>query len=184
MCPRYLLGHPLRPHKIMRAISMSLDHSEEIFKEALICSECGICEMYACPMGISPRQVNIMIKNELRQKGVKFNTTLNIIPDEQRDGRQVPVSRLVQRLNLGKYKDIKFDDKAIEVKVNIVTIPLKQHIGKFATAIVAVGDEVNKGQLIGEVKREDVGANIHASISGKVTNVSDCIIIESSEVIL
>ncbi|MBU3153975.1 4Fe-4S dicluster domain-containing protein [Clostridium estertheticum] len=184
MCPRYLLGHPLRPHKIMRAISMSLDHSEEIFKEALICSECGICEMYACPMGISPRQVNIMIKNELRQKGVKFNTTLKIIPDEQRDGRQVPVSRLVQRLNLGKYKDIKFDDDAIEVKVNIVTIPLKQHIGKSATAIVAVGDEVNKGQLIGEVKREDMGANIHASISGKVTNVSDCIIIESSEVIL
>ncbi|MCB2357653.1 4Fe-4S dicluster domain-containing protein [Clostridium estertheticum] len=184
MCPRYLLGHPLRPHKIMRAISMSLDHSEEIFKEALICCECGICEMYACPMGISPRQVNIMIKNELRQKGVKFNTTLKIIPDEQRDGRQVPVSRLVQRLNLGKYKDIKFDDNAIEVKVNIVTIPLKQHIGKSATAIVAVGDEVNKGQLIGEVKREDMGANIHASISGKVTNVSDCIIIESSEVIL
>ncbi|MBU3099204.1 MULTISPECIES: 4Fe-4S dicluster domain-containing protein [Clostridium] len=184
MCPRYLLGHPLRPHKIMRAISMSLDHSEEIFKEALICSECGICEMYACPMGISPRQVNIMIKNELRQKGVKFNTTLKIIPNEQRDGRQVPVSRLLQRLNLGKYKDIKFDDDAIEVKVNIVSIPLKQHIGKSAAAIVAVGDEVNKGQLIGEVKREDMGANIHASISGKVTNVSDCIIIESSEVIL
>ena len=84
MCPRYLLGHPLRPHKIMRAISMSLDHSEEIFKEALICSECGICEMYACPMGISPRQVNIMIKNELRQKGVKFNTLEEIIPSEER----------------------------------------------------------------------------------------------------
>ncbi|MBU3161611.1 SLBB domain-containing protein [Clostridium frigoris] len=184
MCPRYLLGHPLRPHKIMRAISMSLDHSEEIFKEALICSECGICEMYACPMGISPRQVNIIIKNELRQKGVKFNTTLKITPDEQRDGRQVPVSRLVQRLNLGKYKDIKFDEDAIEVKVNIVTIPLKQHIGKLATAIVAVGDEVNKGQLIGEVKPGDMGANIHASISGKVTKVSDCIIIEGSEVIL
>ncbi|WP_298842274.1 4Fe-4S dicluster domain-containing protein [Clostridium sp.] len=184
MCPRYLLGHPLRPHKIMRAISMSLDHSEEIFKEALICSECGICEMYACPMGISPRQVNIMIKNELRKKGVKFNTTLKIIPSEDRDGRQVPVSRLVQRLNLGKYKDIKFNDKAIEVNVNIVNIPLKQHIGKPATAIVSVGDDVIRGQLIGEIKPGDMGANIHASISGKVTKVSQCIIIESSEVIL
>ncbi|MBU3214312.1 SLBB domain-containing protein [Clostridium estertheticum] len=183
MCPRYLLGHPLRPHKIMRAISMSLDHSEEIFKEALICSECGICEMYACPMGISPRQVNIMIKNELRQKGVKFNTTLKIIPIEERDGRQVPVSRLVQRLNLGKYKGIKFEDNAIEVKVNTVHIPLKQHIGKSATSIVSVGDQVIRGQLIGEVKREDMGANIHASISGKVINVSECIVIESSEVI-
>ncbi|MBU3178784.1 SLBB domain-containing protein [Clostridium estertheticum] len=183
MCPRYLLGHPLRPHKIMRAISMSLDHSEEIFKEALICSECGICEMYACPMGISPRQVNIMIKNELRQKGIKFKTSEKIIPDDQRDGRQVPVSRLVQRLNLGKYKDIKFEDNAIEVKVNTVHIPLKQHIGKSATAIVAVGDEVSRGQLIGEVNPKDMGANIHASISGKVINVSECIVIESSEVI-
>lgn len=183
MCPRYLLGHPLRPHKIMRAISMSLDHTEEVFKEALICSECGICEMYACPMGISPRQVNIMIKNELRQKGVKFNTEEEIIPIEERDGRQVPVSRLVQRLNLGKYSDIKFIDNVIEVKVNKVYIPLKQHIGKPATVIVAVGDEVIKGELIGEVKLQDLGANIHASISGKVTNVSEYIVIESSEVI-
>src|SRR5674536_42115 len=118
MCPRYLLGHPLRPHKIMRALSMSVDHTEEVFKEALICSECGICEMYACPMGISPRQVNIMIKNELRQKGVKFISKEEIIPSEDRDGRQVPVSRLVQRLDLGKYTKIKFSDCANEVKVD------------------------------------------------------------------
>ena len=163
---------------------MSLDHSEEIFKEALICSECGICEMYACPMGISPRQVNIMIKNELRKKGVKFSSPLKRVPDEQRDGRQVPVSRLVQRLNLCKYKDIKFDDKATEVKVDNVYIPLKQHIGKPATSIVQVGDEVTRGQLIGEVKPGEMGANIHASISGIVTNVCECIVIESSEVIL
>jgi len=184
LCPRYLLGHPLRPHKIMRAISMSIDHSEEVFKEALICSECGICEMYACPMGISPRQVNIMIKNELRQKGVKFITKEEIIPSEDRDGRQVPVSRLVQRLNLGKYTNIKFVDNAIEVKSDIVYIPLKQHIGKPASAVVVVGDEVTKGQLIGEVGPADMGANIHASINGKVTKVSDYIVIESSEVVL
>ena len=104
---------------------------------------------------------------------------------KKEDGRQVPVSRLVQRLNLGKYKDIKFDDIAIEVKVDNVYIPLKQHIGKPATPIsVAVGDEVSRGQLIGEIQPGDMGANIHASISGKVTNVSEYIVIESSEVIL
>jgi len=183
MCPRYLLGHPLRPHKIMRALSMSVDHTEEVFKDALICSECGICEMYACPMGISPRQVNIMIKNELRQKGVIFKTKEKIIPNEERDGRQIPVSRLVQRLDLGKYTQIKFSDCANEVKVDKVCIPLKQHIGKPAIAIVSVGDEVTKGQLIGKVELTDMGANVHASINGKVTSISECIVIESSEVI-
>jgi len=182
MCPRYLMGHPLRPHKVMRAISMSQDHGEEVFKDALLCCECGVCEMYACPMGISPRQVNIMIKNELRQKGVKFSTEEKIIPIEERDSRQVPVSRLVQRLNLGKYSGIKFEDEATKLKVSKVYIPLKQHLGKPATAIVSVGDEVIKGQLIGEIQLKDMGANIHASIDGKVTEVSQHIVIESSEV--
>ena len=184
MCPRYLLGHPLRPHKIMRAISMSQDFSQEVFKEALICSECGICEMYACPMGISPRQINIMVKNKLRQKGVKFVAEEKAIPNEERDGRQIPVSRLVQRLNLSKYSGIKFEDKATVVATSKVYIPLKQHIGKPAIAVVSVGDEVTKGQLIGEVQLLDMGANIHASINGKITNVSEHIVIESSEVIL
>jgi len=183
MCPRYLLGHPLRPHKIMRAISMSRDHSEEVFKEALLCSECGLCEMFACPMGISPRQVNIMIKNELRQKGVMFKATDKIIPSEERDGRQIPVSRLVQRLNLDKYAEIIFEDKASVVVASKVYIPLKQHIGISAKAIVTVGDEVTKGQLIGEIKLQDMGANIHASINGKITKISEYIVIESSEVI-
>ncbi len=184
MCPRYLLGHPLRPHKIMRAISMSIDHTEEVFKEALLCSECGICEMYACPMGISPRQVNIMIKSELRQKGIKFKNDEKITANEDREGRQIPVSRLVQRLNLSKYSGIKFEDKATVVATSKVYIPLKQHIGKPAIAVVSVGDEVTKGQLIGEVQLLDMGANIHASINGKITNVSEHIVIESSEVIL
>lgn len=183
MCPRYLMGHPLRPHKIMRAISMSQDFTEEVFKEALLCSECGICEMYACPMGISPRLVNIMVKKELRQRGIKFSTDEEIILHEERDSRQVPVSRLVQRLDLGKYSGIKFADELNIVKVNKVHIPLKQHIGKPALAIVSVGDEVVKGQLIGEIGLKDMGANVHASINGKVISVSENIVIENDGVI-
>ncbi|MEK6265854.1 MAG: SLBB domain-containing protein, partial [Clostridium sp.] len=183
MCPRYLLGHPLRPHKIMRAISMSEDMTQEVFRSALICCECGICEMYACPMGMSPRQINIMVKDELRQKGVKFETDEEITLSEERDNRQIPVSRLVQRLNLGKYSEIKFVDKAIVVVASKVNIPLKQHIGKPAKVVVSVGDVVSKGQLIGEINLLDMGANIHASIDGKVTNISENIVIECSEVI-
>ncbi|MCJ7689460.1 MAG: proton-conducting membrane transporter, partial [Clostridiaceae bacterium] len=97
---------------------------------------------------------------------------------------QIPVSRLVQRLNLGKYSEIKFVDNATEVKVDKVYIPLKQHIGKPAKAVVSVGDEVTKGRLIGEIGIENMGANIHASIKGKVTSISEYIVIENSEELL
>ena len=54
LCPRFLLGHNLNPHKIMRQLGSFSDRSLEIQKQALVCSECGICEKFACPMMISP----------------------------------------------------------------------------------------------------------------------------------
>ncbi len=69
-----------------------------------------------------------------------------------------------------------------------VIIPLSQHIGAPAKAIVAVGDTVLVGQKIGEVS-EGLGCPVHSSVSGKVKAfVSDytpagkridCIVIES-----
>ncbi len=51
-----------------------------------------------------------------------------------------------------------------------VCIPLAQHIGAPATAIVAKGDEVVTGQLIAEATGF-MSANIHSTITGKVTSV-------------
>lgn len=53
-----------------------------------------------------------------------------------------------------------------------VIIPLRQHIGAPVSAIVKKGDVVKKGQLIA---RSDafVSGNVHASISGKVTEIAD-----------
>ena len=53
---------------------------------------------------------------------------------------------------------------------DVVSIPLAQHIGAPATAIVAKGDKVVTGQLIAEA-RGFMSANIHAPISGTVTAV-------------
>ena len=53
-----------------------------------------------------------------------------------------------------------------------VTIPMSMHIGKYARAVVARGDEVKVGQLIGEVDGF-VSANIHSSVSGKVRKVDE-----------
>ena len=53
-----------------------------------------------------------------------------------------------------------------------VLIPVEQHIGAPATPIVKVGDEVKVGQLIAEATGY-VSANVHASVSGKVTKIED-----------
>ncbi len=52
-----------------------------------------------------------------------------------------------------------------------VYIPLSQHIGAPATAIVAKGDEVVTGQLIAEATGF-MSANIHSSVTGKVVSVA------------
>ena len=52
----------------------------------------------------------------------------------------------------------------------VVTIPLSQHIGAPAMAIVAKGDKVKVGQLIASAAGF-VSSNIHAPISGSVTAV-------------
>lgn len=53
-----------------------------------------------------------------------------------------------------------------------VILPVSQHIGAPSVPIVKKGDTVKKGQLIAEGKAP-VSSNIHATISGKVIEVSD-----------
>ena len=49
---------------------------------------------------------------------------------------------------------------------------LYQHIGAPAQAIVKTGDMVTKGQMIAQ-HADGLSVSIHASISGKVTEVTD-----------
>lgn len=184
MCPRNLIGHKLRPHRIMRSVGMA-EGDEKILMEAMICCECGVCELYACPMGLSPKSMNAYVKNELRNKGIRYQKEQGeTIAKEIREYRKIPVDRLISRLNLNKYKGRKVVGP-IEVKSNEVHIPLKQCIGKSSSPVVSMGDTVSKGQLVGEVKIDELGANVHSSIDGRVFEISDCIVIRSdnSEVI-
>ena len=70
---------------------------------------------------------------------------------------------------------------------NVVYIPLQQHIGSPAKAIVTVGEEVKLGQKIGE-QQGFVSCNVHSSVSGKVIAIKEhdlpggrgmCIVIEN-----
>lgn len=51
-----------------------------------------------------------------------------------------------------------------------VSIPLSQHIGAPATPVVAVGDTVKVGQVIGVVEN-GLGCPVHASVSGTVKEI-------------
>ncbi len=53
-----------------------------------------------------------------------------------------------------------------------VRIPLSQHIGAPCTPLVAVGDTVDKGQVIGEVT-SGLGCPVHATVSGKVSAIEE-----------
>jgi proline reductase-associated electron transfer protein PrdC len=60
---------------------------------------------------------------------------------------------------------------------------LSQCIGAPSEPIVKVGDAVKRGQMIAKCQEGKLGANLHASVSGKVSEVSDtCIVIEADEV--
>ncbi|WP_027723004.1 4Fe-4S dicluster domain-containing protein [Maridesulfovibrio zosterae] len=171
LCPRNLLGHSLHPHKLMRVLDSQVLNSE-IAKEALLCSECGICEKFACPMMISPREVNAQIKKVLMQERITWESKGEpLVANPFRDCRSVPTKRLIQRLNLNKYDG--HPDYAGEYTPSVVNIALRQHIGAPATCCVSAGDMVAKGDLIGEIPEGAMGARVHASIDGVVESVAD-----------
>ncbi|MEG0961310.1 MAG: 4Fe-4S dicluster domain-containing protein [Lachnospiraceae bacterium] len=177
MCPRYLTGHPLRPHMIMRKLAYASSYEDilddEDVKQAMICSECGLCETYACPMGLQPRQVNIFVKNLLRQNNFRYSKPQETFTQlEERSYRRAPSKRMAIRLGVDQYYDYHIDN-CIELTPAQVRISLRQHIGAPSVPKVEHGCSVVKGQLIGAIAPNALGANIHASISGTVTAVSN-----------
>ena len=186
MCPRYLSGHPIKPHMIIRRLAYAKSYQEilenEDLHQASICSECGICEVIACPMGLQPRQVNRSLKALYRSKGIVYQRSEDDIYQvrPERVRRHVPGRELARRLGLLKYYKREFGP-LIEVNANRVAISLKQHVGAPAIPLVKEGDLVRCGQLIGTNQNDRLSANIHASIDGIVTRVGVKIVIEGNE---
>ena len=178
VCPRYLLGHSIEPHKIMRAISYGLDSDSETITKAMLCCECGACDTWGCSMGLSPKNINIEIKKQL-QKGNYKNTHKNS-PEQthlMREYRKIPVKRLIKRLGISEYNLAApiSEEKYIP---EMIELPLKQHIGAPAQGIVKPGEIVQRGQIIAEIPEKSLGARIHASITGTIRSVGESIIIE------
>ncbi len=182
MCPRNMLGHPIEPHKIMRKMaggSVENIIDDPIVKNALLCCECGVCELFACPMQLQPRKVNSLIKQELAKNGIRYQKTgEEYTPNVNREYRKIPSKRAANRAGTGKYYDYTIKN-CKQFTPDEVNIPIKQHIGVPAEVVVSVGDTVKVGQLIAKCPDGKMGANIHSSINGEVISVSDVITIKN-----
>ena len=172
LCPRNRLGHPIEPHKFMLAATCKDIQDPNIFLNTMFCSSCGLCEMYSCMQSLSPRSLMADYKAGLRAAGIK--PPQGVVPKpvgEEREYRKVPMERLMARLDLTKYnKEAPLNDNVADFKK--VRILLSQHIGAPATAVVKVGEKVERGQMIAEPGK-GLSVAIHASISGTVTEVSE-----------
>jgi len=128
--------------------------------------------MYSCPQGLSPRTLIGEYKGGLRKAGVKIPKDVPVaLVKDSRKYRKVPEERLEARLGLTKYDvPAPLDDNVVCMKK--VKVLLSQHIGAPAKAAVNVGDVVTRGQVIG-IPAEGLSVPIHASITGKVTDVKE-----------
>lgn len=176
LCPRNLIGHPFETHQVMRAFAAGNELSVESAAKAMLCSECGVCEHYACPMGMSPRRVNQKIKAALRGAGRAYEgpRELKEISISWREYRRVPSRRLAARLGLADYLDLPTPYLG-ELKPGEALVPLRQHIGAPAVPLVRAGARVKAGEPIGGIPEKSLGAKVHASISGTVKEVGEFI---------
>jgi len=175
MCPRYLLGHDMQPHKIMRVVNYSLQDINDQ-KMAYLCCQCNLCELFACPAGLFPKAANMNVKQELIDQNKRFQCNQKeLTVNKNRENRLLPSKRLIIRLGLRDF------DKAApisesEIIPETVRIGTCQHVGAPAVPLVHVGEYVNKGQLIGNIPEGSLGATIHASISGTVVEIENTFI--------
>lgn len=181
LCPRYLLGHSIQPHKIMRAFNYGLDGAAPQAVSQL-CSGCNLCQMFSCPAGLYPKLMNDHNKAQLAAQKIKYQSAGKpLAVREIREFRQVPSQRLIARLGLSDF-DQPAPFRLRDWKSGRRTILTSQHIGAPAVPTVKAGEKVVSGQQIGEIPEGSIGAAIHASCDGEVVDVrQDAIVIEVRE---
>ena len=180
LCPRNLLGHPISPADFMKSITSNIADTKALLNTQY-CSGCGVCEMYACPQGLSPAMLIGIYKSKLKPNGIEFTKLES--PDnvrEERTWRQIPMSRLIGRLDIEKY-NINAPLCEDDLKPNKVKISLSQSIGAPSVTAVKIGDNVKTGDVIAKAEDNALSLPIHSSIDGTVTDITDSYIVISNK---
>jgi Na+-translocating ferredoxin:NAD+ oxidoreductase RnfC subunit len=176
-CPRFLLGHPIEPHRAMQSLGFATGADAAV--ATLYCCECNLCTMYACPEDLDPKTVCVQNKPLARERGLTFKgDPASITPHPLAEFRRVPMRRLIAKLGLGEFNNVGplmehvFSPRAVNVL-------LKQHAGLPAVPVVKSGDRVRVGDLLAVPQQGKLGARVHASIDGVVKVTGDVVIIEA-----
>ena len=170
-CPRYLLGYDVQPHKVMRSLGFTATGAQIWNQSAELCCACGLCTLYACPEDLYPKEACDQAKADLRAEGIRFVQQREPRVHPMKDGRRVPLAQLRKRLKVEQYEsETPYD--STELKPAAVRILLKQHAGTPAVPAVAAGDLVQPGQTIARSGEKELGADIHASIGGRVDAIT------------
>lgn len=180
LCPRYLLGHPIEPHRAMRSLMFNLVGQANV-RGTSFCCECNLCSMFSCPEDLDPKNVCAQNKRRIAaEKAVWNDPPFNPNrPGLLADGRKVPTAKLMHKLGLAGFANVgPMVDYSLPVRR--VGIALKQHVGPPCEPTVAVGARVAVGDVVGRPAVVDgkpaLGAPVHASIGGRVTAVADGVV--------
>ena len=180
LCSRHLMGYPIKPHMVMRAVAKGMDSDIKTCLEAFTCSSCGLCEMYSCPQDLSPRNIIADLKKNLRMAGItppKEQAFTGV--SHERRYKRIPEKRLIARVGVEQYdKDAPMDYTEYDIKR--VQIKIAQGIGALPIVCVKVGDKVKIGDVLAGAS-EKLGVSIHSSIDGKVSSINGNIIMITKE---
>ena len=180
LCPRWLLGHPIEPHRAMRSLEFNLVGEANVVGTQFCC-ECNLCSLYSCPEDLDPKNVCTQNKRRLaaekkRWEKPPFNPQR---PEMHLENRKAPMKRLFHKLGLDRFHNVGPLDERL-LAADKVGIKLKQHIGAACEPAVKVGDRVTKGQVLGRPPvvngKPAMAAPVHASIDGRVAAIADGVV--------
>src|ERR1017187_3927839 len=178
-CPRYLLGHPIEPHRAMQTLGFT-GGADQMVMGTLYCCECNLCTMYACPEDLDPKSVCVQGKPVARERGLTFKgAPESVTPNPMAEFRRVPMKRLIARLGLSGFNNVG-PLTHVEFSPSRVVLPLKQHAGVPAVPVVKTGDRVRAGDLLAQPEAGKLGARIHASIGGVARLTHDAVVIDAN----
>jgi Na+-translocating ferredoxin:NAD+ oxidoreductase RnfC subunit len=179
LCPRFLLGHPIEPHRAMQSLGFA-SAADSMIAGTLYCCECNLCTLFSCPEDLDPKNVCVQAKPAARERGLTFKGSPESVQSHpMAEFRRIPMRRLIAKLGLGEFNNIGplIDFEFAPSRVNI---PLKQHTGAPAVPVVTTGDRVRTGDLLARPEAGKLGARVHASIDGMVTVRLDAIVIDAA----
>ncbi len=178
LCPRYMLGYDIQPHKVMRSLGFTQMGEGMWNKYADLCCACGLCTLFACPEDLYPKEACDRAKDDLRATNQKWDGPMEVTVRPMKEARRVPLKSIMRRLKILKYEhEAPFTSDT--PRPMEVAIPLKMHVGEPSQAIVRMGDRVQAGQLIAQPVEKKLGVAIHASIDGVVIGVNGAVVINA-----